>query len=141
MRTIAALHLLKKMPLRTSLVALSLCLPCTVALSEWTKVDQSEEATILADIATIRRAGTNVKLWTLTNLARVKVIDGKRHRSSKAQFEVDCKEERLRILATIFYEKLDGKGAVVNSTPGIEYWEPVAPETIASELMRFACSQ
>jgi hypothetical protein len=132
-----ALHPLKP---RTALAVLSLYLPCTAAIAEWTQVDHSAETTVLADKSTIRRADTTAKFWTLTNFANVKVIEGKRHQSVKTQFEVDCKEDRLRLLSTTFYSQTDGRGSVVYSTSAATFWEPVAPETIGSQLVLFACS-
>ena len=141
MKPMATYRPLRRTLVRTLLALISLSLHSALAFAEWTHVDRSTDATLLADKSTIRRAGSNAKMWTLTNFARVKVIKGKKHRSVKTQFEFDCNDEQLRVLALIFYAQADGKGAVTFSMSDVEPWTPVAPETIASQLLMFACSR
>jgi hypothetical protein len=136
----ASLLSLVKVHVCTSLSLVGLCFPCKAGSAEWVQVDRNAHVTILADKSTLRKAGATTKFWTLTNFAKVQTLEGKRHQSAKTQFEVDCEEERFRVLATTFYAQTDGRGAIVFSTSAASNWEPVAPETIASGLKGFACS-
>lgn len=108
--------------------------------STWSQVARSVEATVFHDRKSVRRGSNGATLWTLTNFASPEVLDGKTYRSAKTQFEYDCTGERYRVLATIFYDGLDGNGKVTSSTSQTEPWNPVAPHTMAHQLLKLACA-
>lgn len=106
---------------------------------EWTRIGRTTQATIFVERDTIRRAGSMVKLWTLTNFTTPDMTDGKTSQSSKAQFEYDCKEERSRVLAIYMYSLPNGKGDVNGTEIGPEPWYPVVPKSMAFTLWSLAC--
>ena len=121
-------------------MAALLVLPSGPSAASWLQLGRSVEATVFYDKETIRKSATGVKMWTLTNFSSVEVIEGKSHRSAKTRVEYDCTGEKYRVLATIFYELPNGTGKVTASTSLVEQWNPVAPKTMAEDLLKVACA-
>jgi hypothetical protein len=111
------------------------------ANAEWTQVGRTVEATVFVDTSTIQRSGQMSKMWTLTNFAKPEEIEGRTHRSSKAQFEYDCKAMRSRVMAVFMYALPDGKGTVNHAASGAEPWYPVVPNSISSSVWKIACGK
>jgi hypothetical protein len=126
-------------PANQTLLALLLVLTTSSAVAEWSQVARSVEATIFYDRDSLRKSGSMVKMWTLTNFTSTEVIEGKSHRSAKSHYEYDCAEERYRLLATIFYELPGGNGKVTASEASLGPWYPVAPQSMAQRLWKVAC--
>jgi hypothetical protein len=122
------------------LVALLVAFAAFPVIAGWSQVTRSVEATIFYDRDSLRKSGTLVKMWTLTNFASTEIIEGKSHRSAKSQYEYDCAGERYRLLATIFYELADGAGKVTASEASLGSWYPVAPQSMAQRLWKVACA-
>ena len=126
-------------PANRALLGLLVMLAASPVMAEWTQVARSVEATIFYDRDSLRKSGSMVKMWTLTNFASTEIIEGKLHRSAKSQYEYDCTEERYRLLATIFYELVGGAGKVTASEASLGPWYPVAPQSMAQRLWKVAC--
>lgn len=106
----------------------------------WTSIGRSAGAAVLYDKASVRRVGNSLTVWVLSNFSTPEVIDGKSHRSAKAKFEYECRAERYRVLGTIYYADAGGQGKVTGSTSLVEAWNPVAPRTMAEDLMKELCA-
>lgn len=122
-----------------TLLGLLIVFAAAPVMAEWSQVARSVEATIFYDRDSLRKSGSMVKMWTLTNFASTEIIEGKSHRSAKSQYEYDCAEERYRLLATIFYELVGGAGKVTASEASLGPWYPVAPQSMAQRLWKVAC--
>ena len=61
--------------------------------------------------------------------------------SSKTQWEFDCKEEKLRILALTWFSGQMGSGKVVFSGSETGKGEPIQPGSIAESLWKIACGK
>ncbi len=61
--------------------------------------------------------------------------------SSKWQSEFDCKNQRHRGTAILFYAGRGGNGATVHKDFDQDKWEPVPPDTQIADLWKFACGR
>ena len=107
-------------------------------------VGGDDNSTAFADPVTIRRQDDMVKMWSLIDFGTARVPPGGKryaYRSSKSEYEYDCKEERLRALSFSWRSGNMGKGKVVYSTAKPGMWEPVARDTFAWQLWQFACGK
>lgn len=108
------------------------------AEAEWTKVHQNEEAVSYVDPPTIRSEGEFRRVWRLQDLRKP---GPKGERSIRALMQVDCKEERQRIVTFTFHSgpMATGKQLVHHDASG--GWDYVAPNTSASAVLRFVCDR
>ncbi len=116
-----------------------LLLACAVpAAAEWTRVYENKEAVSYVDPPTIRKEGELRRVWRLQDL---KQAGPKGERSIRALMQVDCKEERQRIVAFTFHSgpMATGKQLVHHDASG--GWDFVAPNTGADAVLRFVCDK
>ena len=124
------------------LMGLILVMTATAAMAEWTRVDSSDEFILYVDRATIIRNGHLVKMWGLYDLKTVQTgAAGDSYLSDKAQSEYDCKEEKVRTLALIFFSGQMGNGKVVYSDSDTMKWIPVPPGSFGATLWKIACGK
>ena len=124
------------------LLGLMLLLVSGAASAEWTSVGASDEHIQYVDKGSIRRNGNSVKMWGLMDYKTVEKTDGKSYLSSKEQREYDCKEERTRLLAFLWFSGQMGSGKVVlsNSVTSMT-WDPIAPGSVGVTLWTIACGK
>ena len=62
--------------------------------------------------------------------------------SSKEQREYDCKDERTRLLAFLWFSGQMGSGKVVysNSVTSMT-WDPISPGSVGETLWKIACGK
>ena len=114
------------------------------AWAEWTLIGSNDEFTQYIDIATIRRNGNFVKIWSLPDNKRVitSPSSGISYLSEKSYWEYDCKEGRSRVLAFTWFSGQMGNGTVVysNSETSMK-WFPVQPGSMGETLGKIACGK
>lgn len=112
------------------------------AAAAWERVGENKEFTGYADPVTIRRAGHLVQMWVLRDYKAVQNFDSKPYKSVREQFEYDCRDERLQLLAVVAHFENSAKGRVVYSaTFDTEDWQPVRRGTMNESLRKFACGK
>lgn len=111
------------------------------ALAAWARVGGTEDFGAYADLATIHRTGSKVKMWQLLDYKAVQSMSGSSYLSVKSQYEFDCKEYQFRELYLSLYSEKMGGGEVVVSGSGAIQWLPVPPETIIKVLWQSACKK
>ena len=111
----------------------------SAAAAEWIEVDFDGNATFYADLATIRKAGDRVKMWTLIDYKTVRA--GNPYMSIRGQSEFDCKKERMRSLFLSFYSGNMGGGRVVDSDDDPSKWTRVALVPVNNSLWQIACGK
>ena len=90
--------------------------------------------------ATIRKDGDKVKMWSLYDFKTAQPLtDGKFFLSQMAQYEYDCKQEQMRVLAMFLHSGNMRKGDVLISSFDIRKWAPFAPESTNEFLWNYAC--
>ena len=123
------------------LMGLMLLVTATAASAEWTIAGLSDIDIRYVDRATIRRNGNFVKMWDLSDYKAVQTNAGYSYLSSKTQWEFDCKEERLRVLAFSWYSGQMGHGIGIFSNSDTQKWEPSTPESMGEILGKIECGK
>ena len=123
------------------LLGLMMLMTATAASAEWTIAGGNAAADSYVDRATIRRNGDLVKMWDLGDFKKMRTVQSYSYLSHKSQQEHDCKEEKIRTLAFLWFSGQMGNGNVVysNSNPG--EWTPISPESIGESLWKIACGK
>ena len=126
-----------------AILTLLLALLSHSAAAQWVEVGDTGNATVYVDPATIRRAGSMVKMGTLYDLktAVVSKTNGKRYLSQKMQTEYDCREARWRMLHFSWHSGNMGGGEMVESLSDSYKWEPVPPGSGVEILWQLACGR
>lgn len=118
---------------------LLLALMSSNAMAEWVRFGSSNNSTVYADPATIRRIGNMVQLWQMNDLETADTRTPKPHMSRRMQVEYDCKEEQSRVIYMSFFSGNMGGGDVLNAGNFSEEWQPVPPGTMNEVLFKFSC--
>ena len=81
-------------------------------MAEWVAVTTHDSGHIYADPSTIIREGNQVKMWTLVDYKKPKIIAPqlKPIMSMKSQIEFDCKENLSRMISIFTYPENMGVG-------------------------------
>ena len=123
-------------------MAILLVLASGSAAAAWVKVGTDESNTAYADSATKRKAGGTVKMWSLFDYrTRMALDNGRPYESMRAQFEYDCREERMRGVAVSFHSERMARGEIVHSAFEPGQWGPVPPGTTNAALWKMACGR
>lgn len=110
--------------------------------AEWVLIVETPSGmTEYVDPDTIRRKGDMVKMWVLFDYKTAQTSAGDSYFSSKSQMEIDCPEERFRILAFTWFSGNMGNGKVIYSNSDESKWRPVAPGSVAKDLSSVVCSR
>ena len=131
--------------MRKFIVLMLLAMVSGGAAAEWVKIDRSGSGDfdIYADPSTIRRSGNIVKMWHMADYKIVQVSSyGNRFLALKAQWEYDCKDERIRTLYFTLHSGNMGNGNTVYSDDGTPpNWAPVSPDSNSENLWKIACGK
>lgn len=118
------------------------------ALAEWVAIGLNDGGDIYADPSSMLKAGNQVKIWTLVDYKKPRVLGKlKPLLSMKVQTEFDCVEKQSRGLSFFAYAGSMGSGETENmSGAGISYidtnpkkWTPIPPNGTGPALWKFAC--
>ena len=99
---------------------------------------------VFAYPSSIKKAGSEVKMWDLFNSATPQALPGHAPYLSKVtQVQYRCTSGTMRTLYTNIYSKPDGKGNKIlfTDTTILLEWTPVAPGSAYEALLKFACEK
>ena len=111
------------------------------AWAEWVLVASSGDGStkFYIDPATIRRDGTLRKYWKLTDL-NIRNKNG--DKSWRTREEIDCKEERYRIISlTSFSDAMLGGNTSGNYNYSDNSFANIAPSTLDEDVMKYVCAK
>jgi len=81
------------------------------------------------------------KMWVLANIIRKpKAMSNLDRLSWKDYYEVDCKENKAKVLSYVSYNKPMGKGEVLRIRSEPSDWMFIAPNTVLEELTKRPCA-
>jgi len=89
------------------------------------------------DPATIKKEGSIRRVWGLTDLANP-TSEGVLSR--RYLREIDCKNERTRILTISAHSKSMGDGVTLGINPEVQSWSYIAPETVMAFIQKRVCA-
>ena len=118
-----------------------LLLLSTPAWAEWTLVGDSDASDIYADLATIRKQGDMVKMWSLYDLKTARPFAGTPYLSSKDQDEYDCQRQRTRFLSYSVHSGNMGSGRIIYSDAEPGKWTALPAGSVVEALWKTACDQ
>jgi len=93
------------------------------------------------DPDTIRHKGELVKMWYLIDYKTMQPLLRGSFLSERAHAQVDCAEERIRVLAITYFSGNMARGETVYFDIDEGRWGPVAPRTMAEALLEVACAK
>jgi len=109
------------------------------AYAEWVSIGTTDKVILYIDLDTIRRKGDRVRLWHLHDFKTVETVNGDSILSIKMQSEIECLEERIRMLAGHSFSSNMGGGEVVYSDTDEKKWEPIVPDSSNQALWKVVC--
>lgn len=124
--------------MKATALFLLMCLAAvaTPAAAEWTPIGENTGGDqYFIDLATLKK-GTRPRAWFMTNYperSKNGVI------SNTALREVDCREEKIRILAGRLYTEPMGRGTLSGSFDQPGEWGYVTPNTMEAAIARIMC--
>jgi hypothetical protein len=127
--------------MRNAIVMLLLAMVSGSAAAEWSKFWVDNTGSQYFDSASIRRTGSIVKMWVLNDFNKAQAVSAKQFISQKVQWEIDCKDERMRIVFLSNHAENMGGGVTVYSDSDAFNWVPVSPESMRAILWRVACGR
>lgn len=105
--------------------------------AEWELIALGESNESYADWSTLRIAGTERRLWLVTNFD--KAFQGAT--SSKSLVVFDCDDERYQRLQSMWYSEPMGSGAVIHTNAEPSDWRYAAPGTVGLARLRAVCER
>ena len=128
--------------MRKAFSSMLLAVVSSSAAAEWVQVGSTETTVVYADPASIRKADDTAKIWVLFDLKTAVPSAGTGpFMSSKAQYEYDCKQERMRGLYYTIHSGSMAGGEVVGKNFGPTDWTPAAPDALNESLWKLACGK
>lgn len=130
------------MNLKNCLIGLMLMAVSAGAMAEWTwlSTDTSDNK-YYVDLSTIRKSGSTVKMWVVSDYKKEKSLyGGKSYLSQMNRTEFDCNEEKSREVSFYFYSGNMQNGDTVLSADLTREWSSIPPGSIAATLLKVACN-
>lgn len=126
-----------------ALLLASVQLTISAQESEWLHITSTDEDGIIdfyinKEMPTL--TGNGYRMWALADIVhKPKSRSNLEGLSWKDYYEVDCKENKLKVLSSITYSKPMGKGEVLHIQSKPSDWMFIAPNTILEELTKRPC--
>ena len=113
-----------------------LVLAVVPAWAAWERVGADENAVFYIDLATLRKDGSFVRTWLISEL---KKPAPKGEVSRRALFEYDCKERRYRILSISSYSGSMARGNTISIDNFPDPWREVPLGTVSEDILVIVC--
>ena len=124
---------------KTILVALLSATPLISFAQNWVFVTgNSNAADFYVDADSIKKIGTNRRVWILQDLKK-RTVNGSL--SAKLLREIDCNEEKIRSLQFTFYAENMLKGEMMNTVTRTGEWEFVSPDSMNKDVLDAVCKK
>ena len=108
------------------------------AQARWVLAETSSDHTEhYIDFMSIRVDGNYRKFWKLINFPKIENSTGQE--SIRVRMEIDCKEERQRILTSTRFSKPMEAGSILNNSTEISEWQDIAPTSVANTFLTILC--
>jgi hypothetical protein len=125
--------------MKKALLALALLSVAAPGLAAWTAVGEDPRGTTYADPATIEKAASMVKMWSILDYKTFQRMVEVGYFSQKSRNEYDCAGNRMRGLHTALHAEHMGAGAVIYEDDSAHEWESVSPGSVQEALLKAAC--
>ena len=123
----------------TKLMLASLLL--LISSSVWAKWElvgfDVEENIYYVDLSTKRVVNNFPRVWSLVSYPKVML----NFMSYRYLLEIDCKEERARVLSGTWFSEATALGKIVNSHDSSSPWSYIAPDSMNTKFMNLLCKK
>lgn len=118
-----------------------LAVASATAAAGWDSIAALNGVQFFWDSKDVRRSGSMVQVWVLTEhkVPKTNSVDGSQYKSSKTQYEIDCKKVALRGLQQSQHKGSMGQGSVGYTINEASPWDPVPPESVFSLVFKKVC--
>ena len=120
------------------IIGLLFMMSACAAQAELSQFGQSSGNTSYFDASSVKRSGTKVRVWTVTEFRQREKAGFLSTRSHK---ELDCKNLQERTLQFMAYAESKGQGKVVGEVSEANAWEDIVPGTRNSRLLHMVCGE
>ncbi len=110
------------------------------AMAEWVKVHSSAIQATYANPATIDMAGSNIKMWLLSDYKKPHKYEDKPFLSVMSQNEYDCDDAQLRMWSYSLHAGNMGKGEVVYTDSNKTAWKQVVAKSVDEIAWKTVCA-
>lgn len=117
--------------------------PRASSTDPWERVGQYEGRTLYFDPTTLRKSGSRVQTFVLTDLKEPNATArGRQYLSKKALLEFDCSQRTMRVLQDTWYPRRMAAGEPVFLTEGAAVGAfPVQADSPGDMLFKAACGR
>ncbi len=125
------------------LLAILLAILSNGAMAEWKYIgtDAEVDNNFYIDPTSIKKQGSKVIVWHLSDFASPQTDFAKPYSSAKSKVAIDCKKETMKYLAALYHEGHMGKGGAVEIVNAESSEYPIPPDTNLETLMKAACGK
>ena len=120
-----------------------LLLASSSAFAKWVKVNEDDRSTTYIDTPVKHKSGNQVKIWILSDkkISGYRTLQNIPFMSSKTEHEIDCVEEKSRIVFYSDYSGNMGKGKnVKDANEPNSVWSPITADSAEKVWLKIACS-
>ena len=107
------------------------------AWSEWTKIDEGEIFYTYADAKSLNVQPEGIYAWALYDFINQQP-EG--YRSAKVLFQIDCKENRYKMLSVNTFAESMGEGES-GMPKRSDRWDDAAPKSLGFHVVKYICTQ
>jgi hypothetical protein len=112
------------------------------APAAWEKFELDGDGnTVYLDTASIRRHGNTVKVYALIDSRKAETVGDERYLSIKAEIELDCVKNLVRVAYLSVYTDKMGTGTIVKFGKVDDEPEPIEVGSPSAALSELACNQ
>jgi len=119
-------------------LSILLMITAASAQAELKQYGQSRENTSYFEAPSVKRSGSKVSVWTLTEYRQREKAGFLSTRSHK---EIDCKNQQERTVQYVAYAENKGQGQVVGEINEPNSWQDIISGTRNSRLMMMVCGE
>lgn len=108
----------------------------------WVEIDRTDSYIYYAGPGTIRRKGSLVQMWILSDYTTIQTVAGKSLASEKTKMEYDCSEGKSRFLESYEYSShMGGREPIYSDTNRRSEWFAVRPDSAVDRSWQYACGR
>lgn len=111
-----------------------------IVSAKWIKVAETESDTFYYESSMVRKAGKHMRLWHLIDHSEVNMAARGPYKSSKVQVELECRENRWRVIYLTYHSERMGAGSLLDAfyDPNAA-WEPMVPNSPIEKISGGIC--
>lgn len=107
------------------------------AWSEWTKIDEGKVFHTYTDAKSLNVQPEGIYAWALYDFINQQP-EG--YRSAKVLFQIDCKENRYKMLSVNTFAESMGEGES-GMPKRSDRWDDAAPKSLGFHVVKYICTQ